>query len=44
MELIIAIILFVALVACWILLPGEAKSSKAHGAEKAPSASASRTV
>jgi hypothetical protein len=45
MELIIAMILFVALVACWIVLPGDAAPVHAHAdAEATPSAAAQHTV
>jgi hypothetical protein len=46
MELIIAMVLFIALVACWILLPGTTESSTyaLHTSESLPSSSAHRPV
>ncbi|MEI7769930.1 MAG: hypothetical protein WCI67_08080 [Chloroflexales bacterium] len=46
MELIIAMVLFIALVACWILLPGQAESKTyaLHTTEALPSSAAHRTV
>ena len=35
MELIIAAVLFIALVACWVFLPGKLESSHAHSSSAA---------
>jgi hypothetical protein len=48
MELIIAMVLFIALVACWILLPGQIESNtyplQTYTSETQPSSAAHRPV